>query len=192
MQLTAFTKPAKWFGPGAPLVSGQGALGLLVGLVVGMNLSGVWPQIRLHATATEAVENFSVATGTVTAGTEALFFLDYLTGDLKAAVINPRPGGRNASPKFTNFYEYNISKDFTTGAGRAPKYLLITGAAEIPRGSAGFQLGNSVVYVVEANSGEAAAYAIPLNTSQFASGKPQLGTFVPLDKIKLRTTLVRE
>ncbi len=166
--------------------------GLVLGVVVGMNLAGLWPQQRLHAAATESVENFSVATGLLGQGVEGLFFLDYLTGDLKGAVINPKPGGRNMPPRFTNFYEYNIAKDFETGGTRAPKYLLIPGLAEIPRGSAGFQLGSSIIYVVEANSGEAAAYAVPFNTSMFAAGKPELAPFVPLDKVKFRTALVRE
>ncbi len=179
-----YTHQSRWF---------YAASGLMVGAVLGMNLAGLWPQQRLHASATESVDNFTVATGMAGDGVEALFFLDKLTGDLKAAVINPRPGGRNATPKFTNFYEYNITQDFAvTGGGRGGNYIMITGEAQIPRGSAGFQLGNSVIYVVDVASGDAAAYALPFNTTQFASGKPFMGTFVPLDRVKLRTAFVRE
>ncbi len=74
------------------------AAGAVLGLVVGLNVSGVWPSIPLHATATQGLDKFAIATGLVDDSVEAVYFLDFLTGDLRAAVINPKNG------KFNSFF----------------------------------------------------------------------------------------
>jgi len=160
-------------------------MGLVLGLVVGLNAKGLWPHIPLHATATEGYESFSIATGLVHAGVEGLYFLDYLTGELIGAVVNPKNGQFNA--KFT----YNISNDFSAG-GRKAKYLMVTGIADMPRGRAGFQPASSIVYIAEATSGEIAAYIMPWNSSMMAAGKPQTGTFQMLDKQQFRSVQLRD
>ncbi len=176
------------------------AVGLLIGGIASWNLSDyrqgnellvddqaeVWSSIKLNASATENHDNFSIATGMVDAGVEALYFLDYLTGDLKAAVINRQTG------KFTAFFQYNIAQDFGGGGGGSPKYLMITGLVDMPRGRAGFQLSQSVVYIADATSGTVAAYIMPWNSSMMAANKPQTGTFQRLDIKQFRTTVVRD
>lgn len=161
------------------------ALGLVAGLVVGLNVKGLWPNIPLHASATEGFESFSIATGLVDDRVEALYFLDYLTGDLVGAVVNPKTGTFNA--RFT----YNISADFAS-AGRNAKYLMVTGMADMPRGRAGFQPARSIVYIADATSGQVAAYIMPWNSSMQAAGKPQQGVFQVLDKQQFRTTVIRD
>ena len=54
------------------------AIGLLLGLMVGLNIQGLWPNIPLHATATQGVDKFAIATGLVKNGVEAIYFLDFL------------------------------------------------------------------------------------------------------------------
>lgn len=161
------------------------ALGLTIGLVAGLNVQGLWPNVPLHATATEGYESFSIATGLVDNDVEGLYFLDYLTGDLVAAVINPKTGKFNA--KFT----YNIANDFP-GTGRNAKYLMVTGLVNMPRGRAGFQPASSIVYIADATSGQVGAYVMPWNSSMQASGKPQTGVFQPLDVAQFRSTVVRD
>ena len=85
--------------------------GIVIGLVVGLNMAGLWPNIPLHATATHGLDKFAIATGLVDDSVEALYFLDFLTGDMRAAVINPKTG------KFNSFYTRNIATDFG-GAGK--------------------------------------------------------------------------
>ena len=165
--------------------SGFLTFGLFAGLVVGLNIQGLWPNVPLHATATEGYESFSIATGLVDNGVEGLYFLDYLTGDLVGAVINPRTG------KFNARFTYNISQDFT-GAGRNAKYLMVTGLAQMPRGKAGFQPASSIVYVADATSGQVAAYIMPWNSSMQASGKPQTGAFRVLDVQQFRSQVIRD
>jgi hypothetical protein len=160
-------------------------IGLVLGLVVGLNIQGLWPNVPLHATATEGYESFSIATGLVDNDVEGLYFLDYLTGDLVGAVINPKSG------KFNSRFTYNIAQDFA-GTGRNAKYLMVTGMANMPRGRAGFQPASSIVYIADATSGQVAAYIMPWNSSMQASGKPQTGVFQALDMQQFRSTVVRD
>jgi hypothetical protein len=160
-------------------------IGLVLGLFIGgIAIRGIGPGIPISATATEGLDKFAIATGQVDPGMEALYFLDYLTGDLRAAVINPKTG------KFTAFFTHNIAADFV--AVKNPRYLMVTGLTQMPRGRAGFQFADSTIYIAEANSGQVAAYSIPWNSSMQAAGKPQQGTFVPLDRLEMRTAFVRD
>ena len=165
-----------------PAVAG---LGIVVGLVVGLNIQGIWPNVPLHASATHGIDKFAIATGLVDNSVEALYFLDFLTGDMRAAVINPKTG------KFNAFFTRNIATDFG-GAGRNSGYLMVTGGADMPRGTANFQYANSIVYVAEAGTGQVAAYTIPWNSSLHAAGKTQYGEFQPLDVQQFRTAFVRD
>lgn len=159
--------------------------GAIVGFVVGLNVAGLWPSVPLHATATQGLDKFAIATGLVDESVEALYFLDFLTGDLRAAVINPKNG------KFTAFFRRNIVNDFGV-AGQGARYLIVTGLADMPRGRANFQFAKSIVYIAEANSAKVAAYTIPWNSSLHAAGKPQLGEFQPLDVAEFRTAIIRD
>jgi hypothetical protein len=161
------------------------AAGVFVGLIVGLNVSGVWPSIPLHATATHGLDKFAIATGLVDESVEAIYFLDFLTGDLRAGVINPKTG------KFNAVFTRNIATDFGA-AGAAARYLLVTGFADMPRGRANFQYAKSIVYVAEASTGQVAAYTIPWNSAFQAAGKTQRGEFVPLDSAQFRTAFVRD
>lgn len=159
--------------------------GLMLGLAVGLNLKGLWPQVPLHATATHGQENFAIATGSVDGQTEAVFFLDCLTGDLRAAVLQPRTG------KFNALFSYNVLADFG-GIGKAPKFLMVTGALNVPQRTGNVQMARSVVYVAEATSGQVACYGIPWNNARQAQMVAQGGTFVPLDKCKMRNVAIRD
>lgn len=144
------------------------------------------PPIPAHATATAAHDNFVIATGIMEDGTEGLFFLDFLTGDLKATVVANRGSGFNA------YYKYNIANDFDLGAVQNPKYLMVTGMARNQQGRASTQMAQCILYVVEATSGKLVAYGLPYSRSNQSAGKPQYGTFVPLAKASLRAEFVRD
>jgi len=165
------------------------AAGLVAGLVLGLNLQGVWPSMPLHASATHGQENFAICTGFVDDEIEALYFLDFLTGDMKAAVLAMR-GPR--SGKFNALFEYNILQDFGAGEDKSPKYLMVTGQANLPRGRANFQFAKSVVYIAEATTGQVGCYTIPWNSTAQAAGQPLRAQFQPLDKLQFRTAVIRE
>jgi hypothetical protein len=161
------------------------AAGVILGLVVGLNAAGLWPSIPLHATATQGVDKFAFATGLVDQEVEALYFLDFLTGDLSASVINPKTG------KFNSLFTRNIAADFGA-AGKGTRYMMVTGTADMPRGRNNFQYAKSIVYIGEATTGQVAAYTIPWSSTEQAAGRPQKGEIQPLDTQQFRTTFVRD
>lgn len=145
------------------------------------------PATAVEATATQAHDNFVIATGFVDEGLEALYFLDFMTGELKAVVINERGGG------FAAMYRRNIMQDFGPQTVANAKYLMVTGRANnLQRVGAKGRIGENVLYVVEATSGKIVAYGIPWTPTLAAAGKPQRGTFLPLAMGTLRTEVVRD
>lgn len=162
------------------------AWGVVIGLVIGVSLSGVLPQTPVHAVATHGEDSFAIATGLVQDEIEAIYFLDFLTGDLRAAVLSFQTG------KFLSFFTYNVSADLMQPGTKNPKYLLVTGIADFRRGFGNIQPGRSVIYVAEATSGQIAAYALPWAPQLQTAGRPQTGNLVFLDKKKFRTAAIRE
>lgn len=166
------------------------ALVAALGVSVGMNLrqpsSAFMPEISAYASTAQGHDNFAVATGPVDQDVEAFYFLDFLTGDLRATALNPRKAG------FNSFYEYNIARDFDVGAAKNPRYLMVTGTANIPRGRGNTQIARSVVYITEVTTGRMAAYVMPFNSSAQAAGKPQKGTFLKIATVQLRSAFVRD
>lgn len=151
-------------------------LGLAIGLVVGLVLGGFWPQSPIHASATDRVENFAIATGFVDAETEAVFYLDYLTGNLNAAVLSRK------SPAFQSQFTTNVHADlkkviaFSAGGGavqvpQSPNYLMVTGTANLTN-QGGMYFGKTVVYVAETNTGIVMAYAVPWSRESYSADKP--------------------
>jgi len=158
-------------------------LGVCLGVVVTVLWQGTGKGVTVHATATQGESNFSIATGFVANGIEGLYFLDFLTGDLRAMVISRRTG------RFDGFFEYNVQNDF--GQVKNPKYLMVTGEIDLPRGS-GRQLASGLVYIAEATTGQVYAYALPFDSSTSSAGKRQTGDFILVDGGPVRTTFVRD
>src|SRR5450432_3302342 len=97
------------------------AMGLVAGLAVGLNIAGVWPQVPLHAVATHGQDNFAICTGPMDSDVEAIFVLDFATGDLKAAALNVQ------TRRFNTLFEYNVVHDFPTTTAKIPQqYRLVT------------------------------------------------------------------
>lgn len=159
---------------------------LVVGLLAGVAVAGLLPHTPLHAVATDRYESFAIATGPVDGEVEAVFFLDFLTGDLRAAVLGYNTG------KFQAFYQYNILQDFGIQPGGAqPQFLMVTGIADIARGASRVRPSRSVVYIAEINSGVVAAYAIPWDRNAASSNQLIQSRLVPLDITRFRTAAVR-
>jgi hypothetical protein len=158
-------------------------LGIVIGAVVAANVAGWWPQTPVHALATHGQDNFAIATGPIAPNIEAVYILDYLTGDLRAAVLNLQSG------KFRSFFEYNVAQDLT-GTGKNPRYLMVTGMADLRTGGM-TGVGNSVVYIAEFSSGQIAAYALPWTLSRAQNEELYKGTFIPLDGMKFRNAAIR-
>lgn len=142
------------------------AIGLIVGAVVGLNAGGWWPQIPVHAVASQGHENFILCTAPLDDEVEGVFFLDGLTGDLKCAAIG-LTGFWNA------LFTYNVNNDFKV---KNPKYLMVSGHVYVRSGAG---MGNlspsrSSVYVAEVTTGQIAAYYVPWNTAARTNNQAQV------------------
>jgi hypothetical protein len=162
---------------------------LVVGVAIGIALAAIWHGAagvpRAYASATHGADNFAIATGLVDDNIEALYFLDYLTGDLRAAVISRRNG------IFTGFFQHNVMGDFA-GITESPRFLMVTGLADLPRGAGPSQLGQSLIYIAEATSGQVFAYALPYSSTLNAAGRPQVGGFLKVGGGSFRDAFVRD
>jgi len=169
--------------------AGNHAAMMVLGLFVGVVLTAVWHGVgqgtQVQATATHGEGNFAIATGLLDDRLEAFIFLDFLTGDLRGAAVSRRTG------EFVAFFERNIQQDFSSRS-KNPKYLMVTGTADIPRGASPAQVGESLIYVAEASSGEVSAYAMLWNATLNNKGQRQRGEFKRLAGGSFRTTIVRD
>lgn len=159
---------------------------LAAGVLLGLGAGGWLPHAPLHATATDRQDNFSIATGHLDDEVEAVFFLDFLTGNLKAAAIS------GISGKFNALYEVNILNVLGVDVTKNPKYLMVTGLAQLRRSGGGVQPGASVVYVAEVTSGKVAAFGVPWSRAAANSNQPIKAALIPLDVVQFRTAAVRD
>jgi len=160
--------------------------GLVVGLVIGLNVAGVWPQIPVHAVATHGQDNFAIATGPLDDNVEAIFVLDSVTGELKGASMNVQ------SRRFNTWWEHNVSRDITVGGSKNPSYRIVTGYTALRQVPASGQLGRTVLYVAEATSGQVVAYGVPWITGRYTSPIPLRQNLLLLDRWQFRTIPVRD
>jgi hypothetical protein len=164
------TKRAAWLGAG-----------MLVGLVIG----SLFPQSPIHATATDRQDTFAMATGLLDEGVEAVYTLDFLTGELRGAVLNP------STRTFGALYQRNISEDLKVEPGKNPKYVMVTGNVDLRSGGQ-FQFGDSVIYIAELGTGNLGVYAVPFNPSVLSRpGPAPPASFFPLQVVTFRTAAVR-
>src|SRR5487761_1117260 len=167
-------------------LQGHTGIGLASGIVIGLVIGMLWPQTPLHAVATDHVDNFALATGPLDDDTEALFYLDFISGELKATALSP------IARKFFASYSANVVHDLGVDVGKNPKYLMVTGNSVFRRGGGQVQPGNAVVYVAELTSGKVAAYAVPWSQAYANAGRQFRSPLVLLDVYAMRTSLARE
>jgi hypothetical protein len=159
---------------------------LCAGIALGLVLSRLLPIASLHASATDRQDMLAVATGEVEPGVEAIFMLDFLSGDLRAGILNPE------THTFTATYFHNVMADLKVEIGKTPRFLMVTGGVYL-RTKSNWRLAPCAVYVVELTSGKMAAYGFAYNSS-FLS-RPSMLPPMPLilmDVLPVRTTAIRE
>jgi hypothetical protein len=133
---------------------------LLLGVLAGVGLSALWPTEQVHAIATDRSDRFAVATVDVGPGTpDAVFVLDFLTGRLTGAQLNPQSG------IFTSFYFHNVAADFIVDPNAKAKYAMIPGAGMLNTGG-GVTTASGVLYIGEITSGKLVAYRFPYRNSR--------------------------
>ncbi len=160
-------------------------VGVAAGLVAGLNVAGIWPQVPLHAVATHGQENFAICTAPMDDEVEAIFVLDDLTGDLKGTVLNVQ------MRRFNTLFEYNVLHDLPTPTTKNPHYRIVSGVANIRQNVQAGQMARSVLYVAEVTSGQMVVYGVPWVPGRGNSMIQVKTTLIPLDKWQFRTTAIR-
>lgn len=153
------------------------AMGALAGALLGV----IWPQRQIHAVATDRLDNFAIATGHLDEETEAVFFLDFVTGELRASALSP------VVRKFFAAFHANVIADLQIDVARNPKFMMVTGDSIFRVNGGQIQPGNSVVYVAEMTSGRVAAYAVPWSRAYAIGNRPIKAPMVLLDTMTFRT-----
>jgi hypothetical protein len=131
------------------------------GMIAGLAIAWLWPHEPTYATTADRDTQFSMVTipvGTSAAGIndplDGVFILDFLTGQLKGAVLNRQTG------HFMSFYERDLAKDFGVDGNADPHYCMVTGYAQMAN-QGGVSMASGVIYVGELTSGKVAAYGFP-------------------------------
>ena len=136
-----------------PTVEHRKWVWLTVGLLAGLGIANFWPHEQAHAIAVDRNNKFAVATCPVnfTNTVEAVFVLDFLTGQLQGRVLNPTVG------KFMHSYFRNVAADFSVDPKAEPQYTIVAGQATLT--SKGRQTNaTGVVYIGELTSGKMICY----------------------------------
>src|SRR4051812_48484016 len=134
--------------------------GVAVGVFLGrtQSQSAILPglaDMHLKASSSHGSDTFAIATGPIDDDVEGLFTLDFLTGDLTCFVINPRNG------LFGGMFKANVANVLKVEKGKKPSYLMVTGTIQVAGTAGGQRPAASLCYVVDANSGDAAAFTFP-------------------------------
>ena len=180
--------------------SGRFTTGLLAGALLGLAVAaGVilvvlvrpettlfLPQQMAYATASDSSQTMVAATGQIDENAEGLFTLDFLTGELYCTVLSHRLG------KFNARFRANVIRDLGLDKDKTPRYLMVTGRVDFPRGAGTARAAQSVVYVIDGNSGKFAAYGIPWRKELASQGRPQAGALLLLDGGDARMAAIRQ
>lgn len=157
----------------------EAAWPLVATIAVGVAVAG-WmrPVGHVQALTSLADNAFAVCTVPLDGTNEGVFILDFETGDLSGAVLNPATG------RFGAAYKHNILADlgFKPGQLKNPRFLLVSGAIELRQPAV--PVASSVLYVTDSTTGATAVYGIPLNATQ--AGQPIASKLLPLDIAKPR------
>ncbi|HVX59634.1 MAG TPA: hypothetical protein VHC19_03505 [Pirellulales bacterium] len=157
-----------------------GLVWMALGLLLGGVAAALWPATPLHAVATDRTDNFAIATGPLDEDTEAVYFLDFVTGELKGTALS------KVIRKFFASFRANVIYDMGIDAAQNPKFMMVTGQSIFRNNPGQTQAGYSVVYVAELTSGKVAAYAAPWSHALANAGRPINRPFVLLDVMQFR------
>ena len=175
----ARTGSGRWVGDGPSGGRGHvarrsGRRGFLASIAIAVSVAGdAVARVNIASG-----DSFSIATGQIDENVEGVFTLDFITGDLMCFVVSVRTG------RINGVFRYNVVGDLQVERNKRPKYLLATGQAIFVTGGNLRALGNSVVYVADANTGIVGAYGVPWDRPTSVAGMPQNGALVPLDRVK--------
>ena len=145
-------------------------------------------ELKLKAAASHGADTFAIATGSVDEEIEGLYTLDFVTGDLQCFVLNSRTG--QMACRF--MINVNDPKIFGAKKGKKPNFLLTTGMFSAGASTGGAKPAASVCYVVDANTGDVAAFGFPWSRSVTSAGGIQATPMVLLQRWQARSVDLRQ
>ena len=131
-------------------------LGMVAGTVIGLKSEQNAATFEidgmvLKAAGSDSSDNFSLATGAISDQAEGAFFLDALTGDLQCIIPYARTG------QIGGHFKTNVFNDLQVQRTKKPRLLMVTGDVQFVGNN---RPGNSLVYIVDATTGNFAAYYV--------------------------------
>ena len=160
----------------AKYIREKAVMWLVIGVLIGVGVLWFRPQQTVYAVTTDRNEKFAVATCEMTGGIEGVFVLDFLTGQLRGAVLNTRTG------KFQFEYTRNIALDFDVDSKAEPYYTIVSGRVGLPA-TGGVTPAAGTIYVAELSSGRVNAYMFPYREQSRGTGRVEMR---PLDTFQFR------
>jgi len=154
--------------------------GFFVGQWTSHDRSLAPPAITLQATTAQNNDVFAVASGAIDQGNEGVFFLDFLTGDLECRIISER------NAKLIGVFKRNVINDVGANKKKKARYLLATSQVSFLRGANNARPGQTVIWVIDANTTKYVAYGMTWNRTSASQLQPQQGTFTVLDAGQIR------
>ena len=109
--------------------------------------------------------------------------LDGLTGDLQCLVPYTRTGA------FGGIFTANVFADLKILGTKTPRFIMVTGEANF---SGNGRPGNCIVYIVDASTGNYAAYGVPWNRQMETAGRAQQGQLIGLQAGSARNIKIRQ
>jgi len=173
-------------------------LGLVVALATGI---GVWVGTRaasqplnqfatptaLKAATAARSNSLSMSTGLIDGNVEGLYVLDHLSGNLQCWLINSRTGA------IGGIYKANVAAALASDKGGEPDYLMVTGNFNWTGGNIqNLQVGQSIVYVADANTGKVVGYSLNYNRTLIQRGEVQGGNLIPVCNGLARDIAIRD
>lgn len=147
------------------------------GLIAGLAIAYLCPHEPAYATTADRDSQFMMVTcpvGNAAAGItdpmDGVFILDFLTGQLKGAVLNRQ------KQVFAAYYMRDLAKDFGVAGDEDPHYAIVTGYSQM-NAQGGPPFASGVLFIGELTSGKVIAYAFPWAEPGFGQVMP----LTPLD-----------
>ncbi|MGC1272675.1 MAG: hypothetical protein WBC44_03135 [Planctomycetaceae bacterium] len=146
-----------------------------IGLVAGLTIAFVWPHEHAAAVVGDRNDKFAMLTAQFDATdfVEGVFVLDFLTGQLRGSIMDPRTG------KFSVLYTRNIAADFQVNPNEPGTYAIVSGRTNLPS-QGNFRPASSCLYVAELTSGKVVGYSFPVNARGGAAA------LTPIDGFQFR------
>ena len=179
-------KRSVFFGLGSALFSvGLALCGFLVGERVSMDKAPSSIPVPVFATASSESDGVVISTGVYGGNVEAMYYLDSQSCRLSAALVS------RSTPEFQKSFTRNLKTDLAEAAEQlhvsvpsAPKFLMVTGEADVRNVGAVANMSRALVYVAEINTGIVFVYALPGTNDRdlpVSSGEIFLWTFARLN-----------